>query len=329
MPTSENAKLEYEAGQTGYPMEALSDDGAHINFTSNATLFSGRSGYSPVVRPDGLATGGVIIPAASETNDMIDTAALSCYLAGVLESVGASTDETALRVSGNDYAKITSVQVTSAGAISMVAGTDGTDANFVETRDVAAGPPYVLVGSIEIGQIRLNTQAAAIILESEIFQTVGSHLEKYDYPLWNVNNGEAQVEFLSSLPLIHTAAVAKGVFASYSDPIFAEIGLASDFKAPENAHTVSSVQVYNSTVGSTSATLGQGGFNAYLQDGVTDGLVTLKDENLWFKFTPDRYKTPYVLSQGKLGIARSWPAGDANIAACTISAAQTAIEKAV
>ena len=38
---------------------------------------------------------------------------------------------------------------------------------------------------------------------------------------------------------------------------------------------------------------------------MSDGLVQLKNETLWFKFYPDRYKTPYLLTQGKLGISRS------------------------
>jgi hypothetical protein len=61
---------------------------------------------------------------------------------------------------------------------------------------------------------------------------------------------------------------------------------------------------------------------------VTDGLVSAKDALLWFRFYPDRYKSPYLLTQGKLGIARTFPAGDTIKAACTISATKTATEVA-
>jgi hypothetical protein len=57
-------------------------------------------------------------------------------------------------------------------------------------------------------------------------------------------------------------------------------------------------------------------------------VVTQKDANLWFRFYPDRYKTPYILSQGKLGIGRTFPAGDNIKAACTISSTVAATEKA-
>ena len=57
-------------------------------------------------------------------------------------------------------------------------------------------------------------------------------------------------------------------------------------------------------------------------------MVVLKNETLWFKFFPDRYQSPYILSQGKLGISRTFPAGDSMQAACTISAASAAVEVA-
>ena len=89
---------------------------------------------------------------------------------------------------------------------------------------------------------------------------------------------------------------------------------------------MSSTQIYGTTLGSTSKSLGQGGFTAYLDDGVTDGLVAQKDALLWFRFTPDRYKTPYILCQGKLGISRTWPAGDNVKAACTVSSTAASTE---
>jgi hypothetical protein len=49
---------------------------------------------------------------------------------------------------------------------------------------------------------------------------------------------------------------------------------------------------------------------------------------LWFKFYPDRYKSSYLLTQGKLGISRTFPAGDNIQAACTISASAAGTEVA-
>lgn len=325
MANAENAKLQYEAGQTAYAMSALTDSGDATTFTSSATLFSKKAGFAPDVRPNGLITGGAVIPAVAAGNNNVDVAALSCYLAGVKTSVAAAVDQTCARAATN-VSKINSITVSSAGAIAVVAGTDGTTSAFSETRGAAGGPPYIPVGSIEIAQVRYAGNTAAAVAAAEIFQVVGVHLERYDYPLFDINYATADVVFSAALAKVHTGDVGKKVYASYADPIFADIQLASDFVPAETSHSVSSTQVYGDTLGSSSSTLGQGSFTAFLADGVGDALVTLKNAILWFKFFPDRYKTPYILTQGKLGIARTFPAGDNIQAACTISAESTSTE---
>lgn len=323
MPTAENAKLQYEGGQNVVAMTALTDSGDHIKFTSTANLWSQRSGYAPVVRPNGLLTGGALSTHAS--NNTINVAALTCNLAGVVTSVNAGTP-TITRPAGN-VAKINSITVDNTGALAVVAGTDGSNTTFSETRGAAAGPPLIPVGSIEIGQVRMTTAAAAPLAASEIYQVVGLHVERADFPLYDVDYGSGTVSFLAALDLIHTGPAAKKVYASYASPIFADIALASDFVPAETTHSVSSTPIYGTTLGSSSSTLGQGSFTAFLNDGVTDALVTLKNQILWFKFFPDRYASPYLLMQGKLGISRTFPAGDSIQAACTISSSAAATEK--
>ena len=323
MATAENAKLEYEAGQAAVAMSALTDSGGATVFTSAAATWSGRSGYAPVVRPDGLLTGGAITPAV--TNNVVNIAALTCNLAGVVTSV-AGAPVTITRPAGN-VAKVISITVNSSGALAAVLGTDGASAAFVETRAAAGGPPLIPVGSIEIGQVRVTTSTAAAITAAQIYAVPGLHVERADFPLYDINYTEGQVEFLAALPKIHTGTLPKGVFASYASPIFAEVD-SSDFVPPETSHSVSSTQIYGRTIGATSSTLGQGSFTAYLANGVSDGFVALKNETLWFRFYPDRYQSAYILAQGKLGISRTFPAGDQIQAAATISASEPAIEVA-
>jgi hypothetical protein len=325
MSTAADAKLQYEAGQTAYAMSELTNSGDATSFTSSATLFSNKSGLSPDVRPNGLITGGAVIPAVTVANNTVDVAALSCYLAGVKTAVAAALSQTITRAATN-VSKISSVTVTSAGAIAIVAGTDGSDGTFSETRAAAGGPPLIPVGSIEIAQVRYTGNTAAAVTEAQIFQVVGLNQERYDYPSFTIDYANADVNFASALPLIHTGAVPKKVYASYADPIFADVSLASDFVPAETSHSVSSKQIYGTTLGSSSSSLAQGKFAAFLNDGVGDALVTLKNQILWFKFFPDRYKTPYILTQGKLGIGRTFPSGDEVQAACTISAASASVE---
>jgi len=324
MANAENAKLQYEAGQTAVSMSALTDSGDATLFNSTADLFSKKSGYAPDVRPNGLITGGAVITAVSATNDKVDVAALSVYLAGVKTAVAAASNVSVTRGASTNTHAITSITVSSAGAIAAVAGTAGTA--FSETRGAAGGAPYIPVGSVEIAQVKTTSITAAVIDDSEIFQVVGLHQERYDYPIFDIDYGTGQVAFNSALPKIHTGDLPKKVYASYAEPIFSDISLASDFVPAETSHSVSSTQVYGSTLGSSSSSLGQASFTAYLNDGIGDALVSLKNEILWFKFYPDRYKTPYMLTQGKLGISRTFPAGDNVQASCTISAESASTE---
>jgi hypothetical protein len=323
MATAENAKLQYEAGQQVYAMTELTNSGDEKTYTSAATLWSGKAGYAPVVRPNGVLTGFAITTHAS--NDTVTVAAGTLNLAGVVTSVSNGT-ATISRGVTTDTHRITSITITSAGAIAAVAGTDHTA--FSETRDAVGGPPLIPVGSVEIAQVRTTSVTAAVVAAAEIFQVVGLHRERADFPLWNVCNNGGCIEFLDALPEIHTGAVPKKVYASFAAPIFSDISLASDFVPPETTHSITSTQVYGTTIGNASSTLNQGNFVCYLQNGVSDPVVTLKNEVLWFKFYPDRYASSYLLCQGKLGINRTFPAGDSIQAACTISATDQSVEVA-
>jgi len=317
MSNAENAKLQYEGGQNVSAMSSLTDSGDKTTFDSSASLFSRRSGFEPVVRPDGLVTGGLVINAVSGTNDLVDAAALTAYIGGDLKNVGADTDLTCERGATTNTHRINSITVTSAGAVAVVSGTASTA--FTETRGAAGGPAYIPVGSIEIAQVRLTSITSAAVEASEIKQVVGLHQERYDSPLFEIDYLAGKVKFNDALAGIHTAGVAKGVSASYASPSFADVPKAADFVAPETSHSVSSTQIYGSTLGTSSSSLGQGSFTSYLEDGINDAIVKLKNENLFFRFYPDKNKVGHILCQGKLGISRTFPAGDEIQASCTIS----------
>lgn len=332
MPSAENALLQYEAGQTPVAMVELTDQGDHLDFRSADTMWSNKSGYTPDIKPDGVESGLVVTPAASETNDYVDVSAGYVSLVGVSTSVSLAADETITRATSTDTHLISSVQITSVGAVAIIAGTDGT--SFVETRGSAGGPPYIVVGSIEIAQVRLigDSGTPKAIESAEIFMTPGNHREIWNFPSFEqdrfkVENGVlglAGVDFSSALPLSHTADVTKAVYAAYYTPIFANIPDAYDFKGAALAHSVTSQQVYGRTVGTPNSTLNQGSFNCLLQDGISDGILQQADADLFFRFYQDRLKTPYMLSQGKLGVDTDYPADTNIMATCTISAGEKA-----
>ncbi len=337
MSTAENAKVQYESGQDLVAFVALTDQGDHKDFRSADELWSNRSGYIPDVKPNGLATGCAITPAASETKEAVDVAAGTAYLAGVLTTITADTDVLAVRPSVKSYKK-DSITIASNGSIAVVEGTEGD--SFTTTRGAAGGPPYIPTTSIEIGQVWMSATATAVIDSDEIKQVVGTHCERYDYPSWTVKHfnvssgvlGYAGVLFDAALPAIHDdgspwSGVPKKVYAQYYEPQFTDISRAVDFVPPETSHSVASKQIYGLTLGSSSSSLNQGSFTAYLTDGISDGLLSLKNDNLFFKFYQNRdNSTPYILTQGILGISRTFPAGDQITAACTISAEESAVE---
>lgn len=214
--------IRYEAGQTAYPFEAMTDSGDHAVFEASFSPISNAAGAEPKVAPYGLLTGGAITPAV--TNNVVNVAALTASMAGVsgadadgVVSVAGGT-ATITRPTGN-VAKVNSITIDSTGAIAVVAGTDGASATFSETRGAAGGPPLIPVGSIEIGQVRVTTSAAGPVTAGQIYAVNGLHVERADYPVYALNFATGEVTFNDPLPLIHTGNVPKKVYIRGAVPV--------------------------------------------------------------------------------------------------------------
>jgi len=318
--TAANAILYYEAGQEYVAMAALTDSGDHAKFTSPDDQWSGYEGKEPIVRPNGLLTGGVITPAASDTNNYVDVSAATAYIAGELVSVDAAADLEVARGASSHIINSIVIQDDGEGGFEFAVEAGLTSTSFNTTRGEAGAPPLIGVDDIEVGQVRYTLSSNAAVTADEIFQVPGTHQELSAFPVWDEDWAEGEIEFASALPLIHTGPAARKVYAAYYTPIYSEVPAASDFVPAEQTHSVTSTQIYGGTVGARSSTLGQGSFTARLSSGVVDNFIKNKNKNLWFKFYPDRYRDEHILSQGVLGISRQFPAGDSIIANCTISA---------
>jgi hypothetical protein len=301
-------------------MQELTNTGDNKLFDSPADLFSKRSGFAPVVMPNGLLTGAQVKPKVGQ-NDQVEISSATANQGGVKKTI-AGTTLTVARAAVDTHI-IASIVINSAGAFEAIAGAEGT--SFSETRGAAGGPAYIEVDEIEVAQIRLASGAAAEIQTAEVFTVPGLHREMALSPVLKVLASTGQVEFAGQLPTIHTGDTPKKVYASFAEPIFAAVDLAADFQPSENTHSLSSTQVYGGTIGSTSISLNSATFKAYLEDGISDPLAKLRDEILWFKFMPDRHKLNQILEQGILGIRRSYPAGGKVEADCTISPEQIGI----
>lgn len=339
MATSENAKIEIESGAgtlTSYA--AMTDSGDRTIFTAG-TLWSGKSGYKPSIRPNGIVSGRNVLSTHAD-DDKVTVAAFTAYSKGALQTVSASTC-TFTRPTTASKACVYSITMASDGSLASVKGTVSADTSFSSTRDAAGGPPLIPVESVELGQVRITSSTSAAVASSEIYQTVGTHTERADYPSYEIHHigdGEladssaeenSHVKFQSALPAIHTGAVAKKVYLQYYTPSFIELGSAVDFVPAEESHSVTSTQVYRKTLAASSKSIGQCSFTAYLNDGVTDALLSEQNEIITVRFYPDEDESAYVLTQGILGTSRSFPADNQNSAACTITPVKSEEAKSV
>lgn len=338
MATAKNAKIEIETGQAlSGAYAVMTDSGDHQIYTvSGGTLWSGKSGYTPSIRPCGIVSGRNLVSPGTSA-DYVTVAAFTAYSKGILKTVTTANVEVT-RASTGGYYKVHSITMTSAGTIAVVEGTEAAAA--VTTRATGGGPPLIPVYSVELAQVITSTSTAAVIETSEIYQVVGQHTERYDYPTWqefNVGLGEsadssaekyAHIKFDATLPLIHTGSVTKKTFLTYYTPQFTELTRTMAFKPVEQTHTVSSQEYYRGSIGSVSSSIGQGGFTAMLNDGLTDSLVAEKDNTLTVRFYPDENKSAYSLTQGRIGLSRTFPFDNQIQAEVTISAERVTAEYA-
>ena len=315
--------LKYEAGQVAQSFEAMTNSGDNTTFAASFSPISSKSGFEAVIAPYGLKTGGVI-SVNTGTDDSVTVAALTASMAG---AAGADSNGDLSVSTGNvsvtrglttDIYNTTSITVDSTGSLAAVSGTDGPSVS--ETRGATGGPPFIPVGSIEIGQVRTTSITAGDVLSTEIFQVIGTHQERSDFPVSNLNSGTGSLLFADALPLIHTASVPKKVWIKGSTPLFSAIPNVSDFVPAKPTYSVSSTDTYDGPVGSSSSSLGQASFTFQAADGISDAVVQQEGESLWFEFRPDRDSTfPKQLTQGILGISIANPVQGKRPVSCTVT----------
>lgn len=315
MAISDNSSVEYESGQTLNDWEAMTTTD-RTTFNSSGSPWSRKSGFVADVKPYGLATGGTITPAASGANNQIDIAACTAYMAlesganaSGLVSVSASANVTCSRPSSGTHL-IHAITINNSGAYVVIAGNEGT--SFSTTRMADGGPPIIPEDSIEIGHVRYSSQSAAAVTTNDIQQVPGTSQERFDNPGWSVDAVNGQITFYQTLPAIHddgespTGGQAKQVAVQFYTPVFATLERSSDWTPAEQTHSTNTTQTYDGPVGSVSSTINQASWTSLLGDGTTDTILSQKDQIIWIRFKQDRNGNPYQLTNGKLGVSRSF-----------------------
>lgn len=340
MATSKKGKIQIELGRTLTDYAKMTDSGDNQIFTLG-TMWSGKSGYEPDVRPNGIVSGSRVL-STHASNDTITVAGFTAYSKGSLKTVPATT-ATVSRPATAGYYKIVSVTMASNGTIATVDGTTSATA-FSTTRAASGGPPLIPVESSELGQIRLSSSTAAAIDSEEIYQDIGTHAEYYDYPVpeeFNIGKGSyadtaaeknSHIKFNEALPESHTGNVTKSVWTKYYTPTLTTLSKTVDFTAAEIGISKSSETMYEGSgvsgaIGSMKAdSVGDVTFTVFANDGVSDSIIREKGEIVTAKFFPDANKSPYLLSQGMLGIEREFPSDSQNKFSCTIYCEKESIE---
>lgn len=338
MATSQRGKVEIELSRTLTDFAAMTDSGDHQRFTAG-TVWSGKSGYEPEIRPDGIVTGQRVLSTHASA-DTVTVAGFTAYSGGELQTVSATS--IALTRPSTQTHKICSVVMDDSGVIDEVEGSESTA--FSTTRAAAGGPPLIPVGYVELGQVRFSAQASAVISADEIYQDIGQHAEYADVPgyeVFNIGAGSyasvaaeknAHVKFNEALPAIHTGNVAKQVFAKYYTPSFTTLQKTSDFAPAEMSVTKNSETVYEGSgtsgaIGSMKAdSVGDASFTYMAGDGITDAIVREKNEVVTARWYPDANKVPYMLTQGLLSFSRTFPSAQQNKIACKISCESPSVE---
>ncbi len=323
-------KMELESANEGYT--EMTDSGDHIIYNTSDEMWSKE--VDPVIRPNGIATGGttIVTPAVSGTNDMVDVAAFTFYIAGVEYTHTAETDVTIARDSLACVKTSVCVKAATPTAVDAVAGTDHASATPT-TRGADGGPPSIPLVSIEIGQVWYTSTTPAAVLASEIHQlSQANQQERYNYPMWQSPNGigdgnmaddtdkiNAYVEFNAALEVSHgatatsSATACKPIWMDYYTPTMVVLGETTDFVPSDTSYTISSTAIHRGlTKGSSDSSLTATTYTVFTEDNVTDQAVQRRGKNSIVQYYPDMNKAPYMLSQGKVGVKRNEPVSGAS-----------------
>lgn len=326
-----NPSVAYDINQVPFVFTEMTPDATYKVYSTPTKPWSRKAGYEPVVVPYGLATGGAITPAG--TNNQVDVAAMTLYMPAAsgasastgLVSVSAASGVAITRGATNGY-RINSITVNSSAAVVAVAGTESTA--FSETRGAAGGPPFIPVGSVEVGQVRTTSTSAALVLTSEIFQVPGTHQESYLFPTLNpvFDSIRGQVSFADANPLIHTGGVPRKVYVRGYTMQFAELSGCRDFVPADTTGSNTSEQFYDGPRSGFTAGLGQASFVMAGIDGHTEPLLARVGDVITIRFKMDKNRAPLQYTQGFLGVSRSYPYGKDPLYTFTITAEKASVD---
>ena len=324
---TDNAALYLESTQTQAGPVELTDLGDHQTFTSAAELWSKKTGYAPQIYPNGVSTGCYVFNRT--TNDKVYVSAGTAYQGGLLIDVAALEVTCTRTADAVNPCIITSVVIDATGVVNVNQGLKG--AALSTTRGNAGGPPILAAQEIELGQVKYTSETSAPVAAEEIFQLVGVHRERFDFPGWETYTVPSRdgtiaggsMQFVAALGDTHIAS-PKHIYAHYAEPSFTQLNPISNFSPPTRTHSLTSVPIYGGALGIWSTSLTQGSFSIYLINGVSDWVFGLQDTIATLRFCPDMYGACMTV-QGMCSVKATFPAGQLAVATVTLTCVDGAI----
>ncbi|MBI5178818.1 MAG: hypothetical protein HZA04_06120 [Nitrospinae bacterium] len=230
LPCADNLQILVEDGFTAHGPALMADGGDRRTFSCAGPRFSlcAKDEYGanrlPLVRPDGVRNGCLVIPSASGAPDAVDVSAGTSWIGGALISVPQTLNIPLPRPAAG-MMNVSSVVITGTGTIAVIAGAEAIA--FSSVRGTAGGSPFVTEGQVELATVSFTASATAPVKEDELsFSPEYSHAPDYRLlPYF------AQVVFSAPLRAIHTGGTARNVWIAWSEPVMTAMDALS-FRAP-------------------------------------------------------------------------------------------------
>lgn len=183
--------------------------------------------YPITIFANGILTGGSI--AVGNSAGEVTVTALTAYQNGSSVSVAAGTVGSLTKASTASNQIVYAIIVTTAGALSSVAGTSGTASTTV---GAAGGPPAVGDGSLIIGFVTRPESGSTTVAESEISLSDFGGQERACNPSPNeIKAIEGKLEFVDALPASHSGGAKRIYVQAYEmDSTMKKVGQLIDWK---------------------------------------------------------------------------------------------------
>lgn len=324
--TGKDVQVQIEVGSTFYPVQALTavtvGANAYKHYKVSTTFISARETLAPVVRLDGVISGGAITGDATRDN-AIDVAAFTANLKGVVTSVSAIEVRNLVRPTAGGNVVINAIVCDENGSVTNVAGTEGSAGG---ARGAAGGAPYIPADSILLGYVTLSdvyaSGSSTITTATEVNT---ESRERSDIPtskilFYDETQAVGIIELGSALVAIHgSGATYRNVYASWYSPTFEVFPDSYDLELPEEMSEIKS-RAYGDAYEESSIDIPSwsGSFNYYFSV-VKDIVDIVKNDIRWCKFFPDKDETQYWAGTGVIKASHSFPVGDTMNGSLSIS----------